>query len=157
MAPPLSISARLARLARQDAATRALLIEAALCLAVARIALVCAPFPFLARRLGAFVSPQDAVRRAPAPLDAAREAALATRIGCAVRSAARHLPFETRCLAQAIAARVMLKRRGVASVLHFGVAKGATKAFDAHAWLDAAGVEVAGYPVTSFSEIACFV
>lgn len=57
-----------------------------------------------------------------------------------------------------LAARVMLKRRGVASVMHFGAAKGETKPLDAHAWLDAAGVEVTGYPVAKgFSEIACFV
>jgi len=28
---------------------------------------------------------------------------------------------------------------------------------EAHAWVDAAGVEVTGYPVTVFSEIGCFV
>jgi hypothetical protein len=53
---------------------------------------------------------------------------------------------------------VMLKRRGVASVMHFGAAKGEMKPLDAHAWLDAAGVEVTGYPVAkNFAEIACFV
>jgi hypothetical protein len=32
------------------------------------------------------------------------------------------------------------------------------KPLDAHAWLDAAGVEVTGYPVAeNFAEIACFV
>jgi len=32
------------------------------------------------------------------------------------------------------------------------------KPLDAHAWLDAAGVEVTGYPVAEgFAEIACFV
>ena len=52
----------------------------------------------------------------------------------------------------------MLKRRGVGSVLHFGAAKGEQKPLDAHAWLDAAGVEVTGYPVAAkFTEIACFV
>jgi hypothetical protein len=35
---------------------------------------------------------------------------------------------------------------------------GETKPLDAHAWLDAAGVEVTGYPVPGrFAEIACFV
>jgi hypothetical protein len=34
----------------------------------------------------------------------------------------------------------------------------ADKPLDAHAWLDAAGVEVTGYPVAeNFAEIACFV
>jgi len=52
-----------------------------------------------------------------------------------------------------MAARIMLKRRGVGSVLHFGAAKGENKPFDAHAWLDAAGVEVTGYPVAkNFAE-----
>ena len=49
-------------------------------------------------------------------------------------------------------------RRGVASVLYFGAAKGEEKPFDAHVWLDAAGVEVTGYPVAKdFPAIACFV
>ena len=44
-----------------------------------------------------------------------------------------------------------------ASVLYFGAARGEDKPFDAHAWLDAAGVEVTGYPVAhDFTEIACF-
>jgi hypothetical protein len=58
----------------------------------------------------------------------------------------------------ALAARIMLKRRGVDSVLHFGARIGQDKPIDAHAWLDAAGVEVTGYPVANtFAEIACFV
>ena len=61
--------------------------------------------------------------------------------------AARYVPFKAVCLPQAMAARVMLKRRGVESVMHFGAAKGTEKPLDAHAWLDAAGVEVTGYPV----------
>jgi hypothetical protein len=57
-----------------------------------------------------------------------------------------------------MAARVMLKRRGVASVLHFGATRGEAKPLDAHAWLGAAGVEVTAYLVAKqFAEIACFV
>ena len=71
---------------------------------------------------------------------------------------ARYVPFKAVCLPQAMAARVMLKRRGVPSVMHFGAARGDDKPLDAHAWLDAAGVEVTGYPVADkFAEIACFV
>ena len=59
---------------------------------------------------------------------------------------------------QAMAAHTMLKRRGVASVMHFGAAKSKEKSLEAHAWLDAAGVEVTGYPIAkNFAEIACFV
>ena len=137
---------------------RALLAEAVACLLGARLALIFIPFPHLARRLGTFVPPTDArvaqVRTTAAP-DQSRHA---EEIGWAVTRAARYVPFKAVCLPQAMAARVMLKRRGVNSVLHFGAAKGQDKPLDAHAWLDAAGVEVTGYPVAeNFAEIACFV
>jgi hypothetical protein len=75
-----------------------------------------------------------------------------------VTRGALYVPFKAVCLPQAMAARIMLGRRGVASALHFGAAKGETKPLDAHAWLDAAGVKVTGYPVAlRFAEIACFV
>jgi hypothetical protein len=85
-------------------------------------------------------------------------ARLAEEVGWAVTRAALYLPFKAVCLPQAMAARVMLTRRGIASVLHFGAAKSEGRPLDAHAWLDAAGVEVTGYPVgRGFAEIACFV
>ena len=47
---------------------------------------------------------------------------------------------------------------GAIPALHFGAARGQDKPLDAHAWLDAAGVDVTGYPVAqNFAEIACFV
>ena len=137
---------------------RALLIEAALWLLAARIALLAAPFPLLARRLGAFVSPTDERVAIAAQSRAPEHAQLAEDIGWAIVRAARYVPFKAVCLPQAMAARIMLGRRGVASVLHFGAAKGKDRPIDAHAWLDAAGVEVTGYPVAAqFAEIACFV
>ena len=127
-------------------------------LLAARLALIFIPFPRLARQLGTFVPPTDP-RAAQARTEAtADQARLAEDIGWAVTRAARYVPFKAVCLPQAMAARVMLKRRGVKSVMHFGAAKGTDKPLDAHAWLDAAGVEVTGYPVAkNFAEIACFV
>jgi len=146
----------LARFGQIGPHRRALVIEAALCLLAARLALVFIPFPRLARRLGRFVPPAEA-RRLGTP-STVRHAELAADIGWAVTRAARYLPFKAVCLPQAMAARIMLKRRGVASVMHFGAAKGEAKPLDAHAWLDAAGIEVTGYPVaTQFAEVACFI
>jgi len=137
---------------------RGLLIEAALWLLLARVALLAIPFPTLARRLGAFVPPTDERVTLAGRQASARDARLAEEVGWATVRAARHVPFRAVCLPQAMAARVMLRRRGVASVLHFGAAKGADQPIDAHAWLDAAGVEVTGYPLAGqFAEIACFV
>ena len=71
---------------------------------------------------------------------------------------ARWVPFRAVCLPQAMAAQFMLRRRGVRSVMRLGVAQGVAKSIEAHAWLDAAGVGVTGYPVPSnYSEIACVV
>lgn len=156
MAPSRSMHRRLRRFAGIGRRRRALLVEAALWLALARIALLAVPFPMLARRLGDFVPPSDPRTRTAARR--AEDAALASEIGWAVTRAARSGPFRAVCLPQAMAARVMLGRRGVASVMHFGAARGKEKPLDTHAWLDAAGVEVTGYPVAAgFAEIACFV
>jgi hypothetical protein len=148
----------LLRFGQVDNHRRALLAEAVACLLAARLALFFIPFPRLARRLGTFVPPTDTrvsqVRTATAPDQSRR----AEEIGWAVTRAARYVPFKAVCLPQAMAARVMLERRGVKSVMHFGAAKGQDKPLNAHAWLDAAGVEVTGYPVAeNFAEIACFV
>lgn len=151
-----SIRRPLRRLAQVDGHRRALVVEAVICLLLARVALLFVPFPKLARRLGDFVPPGDprvATARTRAP-----QAALAEEIGWAVTRAARHLPFKAVCLPQAMAAQAMLLRRGVASAMHFGAARGTDKPLDAYAWLDAAGVAVTGYPVDArFAEIACFV
>lgn len=88
----------------------------------------------------------------PTPLDrpagggrAERQAAL--DVAWAVTRTATYLPLSTLCLAQALAARAMLRRRGIASLLHVGVARSRAAPFEAHAWLEAGGVEVTGYPV----------
>ncbi|MFZ0844921.1 MAG: lasso peptide biosynthesis B2 protein [Pseudolabrys sp.] len=146
----------LRRFAQVDNRRRALVIEAVICLLLSRLALIFIPFPRLARRLGTFVPPSDLrVSAAPSSQENVRTA---EDIGWAVTRAARHVPFKAVCLPQAMTARVMLKRRGVSSVLHFGAGKGEEKPLEAHAWLDAAGVEVTGYPVAkNFAEIGCFV
>ena len=158
-----SLRRRLVRFAQVGHHRRVVLIEAVAWLLVARLSLIFVSFPRLARRLGTLVAPADA-RALRAKLDAKQDQArIAEEVGWAVTRAARHVPFNAVCLPQAMAARIMLKRRGVDSVLHFGARIGQDKVgpdkpIDAHAWLDAAGIEVTGYPVAStFAEIACFV
>ncbi len=141
-----------------DNRRRVLLPEAVACLLTARLALIFIPFPVLARRLGNFVPPSDPRAREVRNTPSQGHTQIAEEIGWAVTRAARYVPFKAVCLPQAMAAQAMLKRRGIKSVMHFGAAKGTDKPLDAHAWLDAAGVEVTGYPVAEgFAEIACFV
>jgi hypothetical protein len=79
-------------------------------------------------------------------------------IAAVVALAARNVPFKAVCLPQAMAAKAMLDRRGITSVMHFGAGFGTTKSIDSHAWLDARGVPVTGYPISpGTAEIACFV
>jgi Transglutaminase-like superfamily len=153
-----SIRRRLRRFTQLDGQSRLLLAEAAVCLLAARVALIFLPFPRLAQRFGTLVSPSDP-RIQNASVDADSDQALiATDVGWAVTCAARYVPFKAVCLPQAMVAHRMLRRRGVPSVIHFGAAKGEIKALDIHAWLDAAGVEVTGYPIAErLAEIACFV
>ncbi len=158
MAPSRSLRRPFHRFAQVDGRRRALAVEAVLWLLLARLALIVIPFPRLARHMGTFTAPTEARALQGAPAQGSKDADIATEVSWAVTRSARYLPFKAVCLPQAMAARIMLKRRGVASVMHFGAAKGKDKPLNAHAWLDAAGVEVTGYPVAKgFAEIACFV
>jgi hypothetical protein len=153
-----SIPRRLRSFTRLPGHRRALVIEAWAWLLVARWTLILVPFPHVARRLGTFVPPTDP-RAAPIGANSSAQSTIAREVRWAVTTATRTAPFHAVCLPQAMAARLMLSRRGVGSVMHFGARMaGEPKSLDAHAWLDAAGVKVTGYPVArEIAEIACFV
>jgi hypothetical protein len=149
---------RLRRLLDAGRGKRALLAEALMWLLLARLALVAVPFPRLARRLGSFVTPGDSQTLQARTRCTGSQAQVAAQIGWAVTRAARLAPFKAVCLPQAMAARIMLMRRGVPSVLYFGASRIPGGPIDAHAWLDAAGVKVTGYPqAKNFAAIACFI
>jgi len=149
---------RLASVVRLSPSRLSLLVEAAIHLMIARVLLKTVPFPRLARRWGAFVPPSDVRAASGLEFTSEASAAIARNIRGAIIMGARNVPFGAVCLPQAMAARSMLKRRSIHSVMHFGAAKGEEKPIDAHAWLDAAGVKVTGYPVANgFVEIGCFV
>ena len=149
-----------ARIVRMGRARRWLIAEATLWLTLAGVALLMLRFRTIASYLGQSLTPAEAVARMAETPIAGDALTLARDIGWAVRCAADHLPFPALCLQQALAAKFMLRRRSITGALHLGVAtrKGPEGAMTAHAWLDAAGVEVTGCPVTSqYTEVACFV
>jgi hypothetical protein len=59
----------------------------------------------------------------------------AQRIGWAVQATAPHAPWQSLCLAQALAAAAMLRRRRLPGTLYLGVARGEDRKAHAHAWL----------------------
>lgn len=117
----------LAKLLALPAAERRLLLAAAGLLAAVRVGLWTLPFRSV---YGAVRSRGPSARRAGMPS--------AERIVWAVEVAARRLPRAT-CLVRALAAQALLARHGHASELRLGVARGAGRAFEAHAWLEANG------------------
>jgi hypothetical protein len=159
--PVLTPILRKARaLLRLTSASRMLMVEAFVALAVARISLVVFPFRKVAAQLGAIVPLQDGVARHAVKPAESRDRALARKVGWAVTRMARHAPFRAVCLQQAIAAKMMLRRRGVASAMHLGVAspEALGAPLQAHAWLDVGCTPVTGYPIAEgFVEIARFV
>lgn len=143
------------RFARLSNRNRVLAAEAVMWLAASRIALVFLPFNTIAARLGKFSAPGQTVQNRIEL--SAEQLHMAHEVGWAVTRAARYVPFRAVCLPQAIAAKMMLRRRHVASALHFGVAIEAGGPLKAHAWLDADSVQVTGFPIAAeFVETARF-
>lgn len=103
-------------------ADRLLIIEAAFWLGLARFFVLWFPFRWLGRWLRKPAAPQA-------------QADLALRIGRAVLTASRHVPWQAVCLPQALAAKLMLALRGQGSVLHLGARLDESGALAAHAWL----------------------
>jgi hypothetical protein len=115
-------------------AGRGLLLEAALWLALARLALWSLPFATVARWLG--TSPHVApVLADPEREGAAAATAAAAGIGWAVETLAGYTPWPSLCLVQAIAALGMARRRRLPATLYLGVANSEAVDFSAHAWV----------------------
>ena len=147
---------RFSRLRRSDAT---MTFEALMFLGMARMWLVIAPFRKVAETIGT-------AHPAPAPTDVLAAASpdqerIAQQISEAVQRAAKNVPFRAVCIHQAVAAKLMLARRDIDSVMHFGVGRRSEERsgeMRAHAWLATANGKITGYPVDDdLTEIAYFV
>ena len=116
-----------------------LLRQALIALAVARGAMALLPF----RRIAAWLGTPGAESPATAT---AEQIYTAQEVGWAVRVLARRVPWDGRCLAQALAATGMLRRRGLEGTVSFGASRGESAGFDAHAWLRLGPCVVTGGP-----------
>jgi hypothetical protein len=123
-----------------------LALEAAVFLTAGSVAKGVLPGERIARLLGKAAPPE--------PCEAGPPGAEAALVGYAVSRVARLLPWHPTCLPQALAARMMLRRRGVACVSHLGVFQ--TQPVKAHAWVTVNGRVVQGGPVRHIAEVARF-
>jgi hypothetical protein len=126
-----------------------LFAEAWLLLAISRLLLVIAPFKKI-------VSLMQFKGTNPVPDDKRLECL--PRIQLAIARASTKSPWRTKCFEQALTAKMMTRRRGLPSVIYFGVKKetGSEK-IDAHAWLKCGDFVVTGWQrMNSYTVVAEF-
>lgn len=124
-----------------------LLAEAAVLLPASWIALKCFPMARLVDWLRA-----PAARSAPA-----NPAEVAERVRWAILAVARRSPVEFVCFPQSLAAFLLLRRRGVPSVIHYGVARSPEQKLHAHTWLQSGDfIVVGGEAARDFTLIRSF-
>ncbi len=132
-------------------ADRMLLLEAWFRLGLARITLLSVPFRRIAPSLGRQLAPDD-LGEMPGDVSLT-----ARTIGRAVERAARYTPWNSTCLAQTIAGKSMLRRRGMSSRLYLGTRKDETGRLVAHSWLLVGGeVLIGGGGHEGFTPLSAF-
>ena len=142
----ISLIGKFFRLPRRD---RQILLEAALWLAVAGLAIALLPF----RQIGRLAA-RPIGRPEPPPRARLREV---KRIRWAIVVSARRVPWHAMCFQQGLAAQFILRRRGVPSVLYYGVAPDEGGGLSSHVWVLDGDVNVIGGEIASrFAQLATF-
>lgn len=126
----------LRRLKRMDWGNRALLLEAAAALTSASLAIRLLPFRRLAGRLS-----EGGSGGAGRSLNARHEI---KRVRWAIESCAQRLPWRIVCFQKGLALHRLLQRRGVPTMLHYGVAQNPERGLTAHVWVTFEGEAIIG-------------
>lgn len=127
-----------------------LIIEALLFLGISRIFLFMFEFKKIAPYLGEHMKKS---------LDENSETnqVKAIKVSWAINLMSRHTFWESKCMVQAMTAKMMLKRRRIKSTLYLGVAKNDTRGFIAHAWVSCGDLIVTGAKgVNQFTVVSMF-
>lgn len=66
------------------------------------------------------------------------------RIRWAVEACARRLPWKVVCFQKGVAMQTLLRRRGIATSLHYGVAQDQERGLSAHVWVTHGGEAIIG-------------
>ena len=144
---------RLVSFCRLPRVERWLAFEALGWLGLARAAVLIFPFRWVASALGPRVTGPVPVREPllELPPPAARAVAKA------IARVRPHTPWNSNCLAQAVAGYAMLRRRHIRSTLCFGVMRNSKGELEAHAWLRSGGaVLTGGGGLSRYAVVAAF-
>lgn len=110
-----------------------------LLLGLCRLAILTIPFRHIAPFLG--YSGQITLF---IPLISGAQQARALHIGQVIATAAGYTPWESKCLVQAMVARILLGLYGIPYAFYLGVTKGEDSEMQAHAWVCTGPVRVTG-------------
>jgi hypothetical protein len=128
------------------------IVEAIVCLAIARLLLL-VPFRWLEPVIGRPQARSDGPTGALGP----HENAAACAVRRAILRVGGRLPWHSSCLVRALAAAIMLRRRRLPATLQLGVRGGSATELSAHAWLKCGEIDVVGAEIAAeFTPIAGF-
>jgi len=97
-------------------------------LALSRIVILTLPFKWIVPLLGQHMASTN-----EASSKITRQKSI--RIARAIRTISEHMPWECKCLVQAMSGKIMLGNRKIATTLYLGVSKKENGDLNAHAWL----------------------
>jgi len=124
----------------KPAADQLLYIEATFWLGISKLAILILPFRWIAPFLGTHMATSDEHDKTDE--NGTRKTKISVAQAILVMS--RHLPWESKCLVQAISGKMMLNRRKVPNTIYLGVAKKENGDLNAHAWLRAGDLVILG-------------
>ncbi|MDR3598919.1 MAG: lasso peptide biosynthesis B2 protein [Desulfosporosinus sp.] len=104
------------------------LIEAFILLGISRFLILAIKFKTVAPVLGKH-------GKESANKVTAQDLEISKKVAWAVRVMSKHTVWESKCLVQAMTAKIMLNRRKISSTIYLGVAKDEAQQLIAHAWL----------------------
>jgi hypothetical protein len=137
------------RLLQLSLSNKLVLAEALLCLSAASVAIKLLPFRRTARMMR--IGSREA---APDPLTQGRAIAQCRWAVCAW---ADRVPWKAVCFQRGLALHLMLRRRGILSVLHYGIAQDEKLGLRAHVWIGVGDrLVLGGEEAAQFARVASF-
>jgi hypothetical protein len=121
----MSLATFLHRVKRTSWSERLILAEAVGALAVTTLAIRLFPFKTVAAAAGSVGQEKESEAQGPD----------VEKIRWAIKAAAPYLPWRIACFQEGLALHSMLRRRGVASFLHYGVGQSPERGLTAHVWV----------------------
>jgi hypothetical protein len=125
----MSLATFLHRVRRTSWSERLILAEAVGALAVAALAIRLFSFKTLAAAAGSVGQGRESEA----------QSSTIERVRWAIKATAPYLPWKTLCFQEGLALHSMLRRRGVASFLHYGVGQSVKRGLSAHVWVSIGG------------------